>query len=66
MDDSELDDERLSALQTQIDKLRSQLAHNDTPQTDVVVLKDPAPAEGLMSRPTELPEYDGKSDHYPV
>ncbi|KAI1005953.1 hypothetical protein K3495_g2265 [Podosphaera aphanis] len=65
-DDSDSDDKRITGLQTQIDELRAQLTPTDAAATGVIIEKDPAPAEGLRFRPTELPEYNGKRENYPA
>ncbi|KAI1005249.1 hypothetical protein K3495_g2968 [Podosphaera aphanis] len=66
IEDSDSDDERITALQTQIDELRVQLTTNDATPTGVVIIKHPAPPEGLRFRPTELPEYNGNRENYPA
>lgn len=66
IEDSDSDEERLTSLQTQIDELRRRLTLNDDTTTGVVIEKDPAPAEGLRFRPTELPEFNGRRDNYPA
>lgn len=63
---SDIDDERMTALQNQLNELGAQITVNDATTTGVTIIKDPTPPEGLRFRPTELPEYNGNRDNYPA
>ncbi|KAI0995815.1 hypothetical protein K3495_g12367 [Podosphaera aphanis] len=65
LEDSDGEDERITELQSQIDELR-QLVNPPHAHANVVIEKDPASADGLRVRPTELPIYDGSRSNYPA
>ncbi|KAI1003071.1 hypothetical protein K3495_g5131 [Podosphaera aphanis] len=64
-EDSDDEDERITELQSQIDELR-QLLNPSHAHTNAIIEKNPAPADGLRVRPTELPIYDGSRSNYPA
>lgn len=67
MSESEVEDERITFLQNQINSLRAELVrHPPLVEQGVIIEKDPTPSQQLRFQPTELPTYDGNRNHYPA